>query len=129
MAGIPGYTGYIPHKQPEQVFSCSFGKAYTYAVNHLPTITTARIQRPIPGYRGFVPGKVAESFFEERFEKIWSRSIAVRQDQASTVSSARNLQRQLYLQYINKKYNVLRFYLYTINGCLSGRGIQTAAPI
>ena len=99
---VPGYTGYIPRKNSEQVFGCTYVTANAYAAHGLPTVTSARVQRPIPGYKGYVAGKVAESFIEERFDQVWSRSETLRQDQASHLSSARKLQRDLYLQQTRK---------------------------
>jgi hypothetical protein len=95
---VPGYTGYVPRKHPEQVFGCTYTTASAYAAQSLPTVTTARIQQPIPGYRGYVAGKNAESFIEEGFGRVWQRSQAVRKSQASEISTARRMQREIYLK-------------------------------
>ena len=95
---IPGYTGYRPHKLPEQVFGCSFATGLAYADSKQTTVTTARIQRPIAGYKGYIPGKIAESFIEEGFGRVWQRSQSVRADRTGQMNSARRLQRELYLR-------------------------------
>jgi hypothetical protein len=95
---IPGYTGYIPHKHPEQVFGCTYQTANAYSSQSLPTVQTARVQRPIPGYKGYVAGKAAESFIEEGFTRVWDRSQDFRVHQVERITSARKSQRDYYLR-------------------------------
>merc|ERR550514_134130 len=96
VTGIPGYTGYVPGKYPENVLGATHQRG-----NELSLLACDRRSFPeevgakynpgglrtrdgynVPGYTGFVPGKYADNVFGHVFARINATSTVVKQDQA-----------------------------------------------
>ena len=96
---IPGYTGYIPRKYPQQVFGCTYVVGNSFANAQKETISAPEslsVTKPIPGYKGFVAGKASESFIEEGFGRVWRRSERIKEKREQEMCSVRKQQHEYY---------------------------------
>lgn len=88
--GIPGYTGFIPGKNAENVCASTFQRSNELALHACDMRATPQYEMPpqsynphgvsahrrgydMPGYTGFVPGKYADNVFGN----IFTRSNAI----------------------------------------------------
>lgn len=84
ITALPGYTGYIPAKAPENVVGATYQRANELACvaaesrSNLPLIGGRRVNpwgmgdrvgALIPGYTGFIPGKQADNVFAHTYAR------------------------------------------------------------
>ncbi|KAF4665500.1 hypothetical protein FOL47_004534 [Perkinsus chesapeaki] len=94
LTGIPGYTGYVPRKSPENVFGATFRRANELSLyrdpreigyqclGYNPGGLGGRLGDNVPGYGGYIPGKYSDNVFGKVFAEANKIAQAIKVHQA-----------------------------------------------